>query len=193
MNFKQALGILTFYLLPIILIALNILAPQLNLLITSGFIAKGLFIIIMFLKPITVILNSDKLKCLLPYRKEAGVAIFWLALFHGVGLIFKYKIFDITKYLSLTSHLLYATLAMIFIIILAITSNNFSVEKLGLNWKRIQYLAYPALLLTVYHTSKVANNMKKFYIIGGLFVILKAIEWSICARKACPLPPNPNI
>jgi DMSO/TMAO reductase YedYZ heme-binding membrane subunit len=188
MNPRQALGILTFYLLPIILIALNIFLPQLNLLVTSGFIAEGLFIIIMFLKPIAVIFNSEKLRCLLPYRKEAGVAIFWLVLFHGVGLIFKYKIFDITRYLSLSSHIFYAALATIFIFILGITSNNFSMETLGPNWKRIQYLAYPALLLTLYHTARAAANMNKFYIIGGLFIVLKGIEWSICTRRACPLP-----
>ena len=118
-------------------------------------------------------------RILLPYRKEAGITISWFALLHAVGLIFKYNIFDITKYLNPAGHLLYAALATIFIIILGITSNNFSTETLGPNWKRIQYLAYPALLLTLFHTSRVAKNMNKFYIIGGLFVVLKIIEWSI--------------
>jgi sulfoxide reductase heme-binding subunit YedZ len=193
MSPKKILEITTFYLLPIILIALNIFFPQLNLLITSGFIAEGLFIIIMFLKPIEVIFNSEKLRCLLPYRKEAGVAIFWLALFHAVGLIFKYSIFDITRYLDPAGHLLYAALATIFIFILGITSNNLSIETLGPNWKRIQRLAYPALLLTLYHTARVAKNMNTYYLIGGLFVVLKGIEWSIHREdQECAIPQKPN-
>lgn len=193
-SFKQIFEIFTFYLLPIVLITLNILAPKLNLLVLSGSIAEILFIAIMFFKPIAVISNSEKLRNLLPYRKELGITIFWFALFHGVGLIFKYNLMDINRYLTLSSHLLYAALAMIFIIILGITSNNFSMEKLGPNWKRLQYLAYLALLLTILHSSMVTKNMLKFYIIAPLFIVLKGVEWFLESKRdeAPPMLSNPE-
>ena len=50
--------------------------------------------------------------------------------------------------------------AFIILLIMAITSNNFSVRILGRNWKRIHYFVYLALLFVLFH----AFNIGQIYI-----------------------------
>ncbi len=86
---------------------------------------------------------------LMKYRREFGLATFAVALAHGIligiernlnflelGTIFKY-VQGIT--------------AMIILILLALTSNDFSVKKMKRNWKRLHSLTYLLLFILPWH------------------------------------------
>ncbi len=181
MHFKKILGIISFYILPIILLTWTFLEPSKYFFAQAGIIAERMLIFILFIKPIAVIFRSKTLLRYMPYRKELGIAIFWFAIFHAVGLIIKYKIFNINDYLG--PLLITGLLGIIGLFILAITSNKYSMKKFKKNWKKLQYLAYPTLLLTLLHSAIAQGNINKFYILGGLFILLKITELGMSHNK----------
>lgn len=48
--------------------------------------------------------------------------------------------------------------------------------RFGKNWKKIQSLAYPVLILTMLHIGLVTEQIVKFYLLVGLYIVLKIIE-----------------
>jgi len=138
-----------------------------------------IIIAILFLKPVAKILNIKILKRLLIYRRQFGIASFWLFVFHSLGMWQIIKGYaDLNLYLNPRVNIFYGLLAAIGMIILGISSNNIAVKKLKQNWKRVQYVAYPVLFLILYHAALAEDNVPRFYIISGLFVLLKILEWS---------------
>ncbi len=66
------------------------------------------------------------------------------------------------------------TIAGIIMIILGVTSNNFSQKLLGSWWKKIHYLAYPAFLVTMLHIA-FAGAFNLFY--AGSFAIVTTLRF----------------
>ena len=84
-------------------------------------------------------------------RRYIGVAAFGYALLHT--LFYIREIGDAELILLELAEFSLATgwLAFAVILMLAVTSNDWSVRKLGRNWKRLQMIVYAAMALTFLH------------------------------------------
>lgn len=173
---KTMLSVFAYAVVPIAGVLFSILAPSNGIFREFGSWAEAGLVVILFLKPVACILPFAFLKRALTYRRQMGVATFWLALFHSVGLMYLYGLWSPGEFLGLSNMLLYGGVAMIMLIFLGVTSNNVSVRFLKGNWKRIQYLAYPTLFLVLLHASLFEGSLGKFLFVGGVFVALKWLE-----------------
>ena len=168
---------LIYYILPLILITLGIIFPENSYFKELGEWAERLLVFLLLSKPISKIFSNPLFTRVVGYRTELGVASFWFFLIHSAGLF-------ITKSLTIlemfkTPYLFWGSISGIGMIILGITSNNLSMKLFSKNWKKIQYLAYPVLFAALAHSSLIGNgNLNKFYLIGGIYSILKLMEWN---------------
>jgi DMSO/TMAO reductase YedYZ heme-binding membrane subunit len=170
-KYKKDLSNVIFYVLPIILTAFSFMFIDKHFYLHLGSIAEKLLIFLLFVKPLSTIIKP--LSRVVTYRKELGIASFWFFFFHAAGLIYVLSIINYT-----TPMLFWGLIAGIGMTILAITSNNYSIKKLKLNWKKLQYIVYPTFLLALAHSSLAENgNLNKFYIVGGIYLVLKIVEY----------------
>jgi len=165
----------SLYLLPVLLIMLAIIFPLKSVFLEMGIWAELLLIFLLFIKPLSVIFSIKQLSKVIMFRQELGLSCFWLFLIHAAGRLIITPI-GLEKLIGVP-YLLWGVIAGIVLIILAITSNKKSIMILRSNWKKVQSLAYFALFATLLHTSIVSGEMIKFYIIFGLFILLKILEW----------------
>lgn len=177
MNTKVILSVICYIFLPLGLVVGSVLFGEADIFRLYGTLAQLLLIYVLFIKPIGVIFNFKWMTRQLAYRRQLGVASFWLSLFHAVMFVFDRGIYSIDRYMGIDNYLFYGMLAMIGILILGVTSNNRSVAFFKSKWKKIQYLAYPSLFLVLLHVSMVRGNMLWFYSLGGIYVVLKILEW----------------
>lgn len=165
-----------YYALPLLLLILSLIYPAREFFVLLGEWAQRLLVFLLFVKPIAMISYSKFFIRAVNFRRESGIASFWFFLFHAGGLIY-------TRNLTLASFqisfLFWGLVAGIGMIILAATSNDESVRYINKSWKRLQYLAYPVLFAVLIHSSLWANNnLNKVFILGGVFIILKILEFS---------------
>lgn len=172
---RRAGSFVGMYVVPVLLVLVAVVYPSWEAFLFMGRLAEGLLIFLLFVKPVCVIFSSGVLSRVVGFRKELGLVCFWMFLFHAVGLMFVNGIgfFDLFG----VSYLVWGFVAGVVLFVLGITSNNFSINLLKRNWKNLHYLAYFALFATLFHTSFVSGNIVKFYVVFGVFVILKVLEW----------------
>ena len=173
LKFKKKAGYVIYYLLPMVLLVWSFFSGSFFFVVV-GIVSEVLLVWLLFVKPLAVIFKSKYLFKIVGFRRELGIAMFWFFFFHAVGL---YKLYGMsfTSVISNTS-LLWGLIAGVVLIIVALTSNNYSVKLLKNNWKRVQYLSYFVLFGVLLHSS-LKTTMVKFYLVFGLFVVLKVVEW----------------
>ncbi|MEA3399222.1 MAG: ferric reductase-like transmembrane domain-containing protein, partial [Patescibacteria group bacterium] len=148
---------------------------QYNLFVNMGHWSFLIFTFIVFIKPLSKLFKKVKFfKKSLTYRKELGILIFWLGIFHSIFLFFNLKmnLLPLNNLTSLTLHISWGILAFILIFFLGITSNNFSLKKLKKDWKKVQYLTYFAYAFVCIHKALVSNKIHG-YIFLGVYIILR--------------------
>jgi len=165
----------SLYILPVLLILLAILFPWTPTFVEMGRWAEWLLIFLLFVKPMSVIFSIKQLSKVIMFRQELGLSCFWLFLIHALGRIVITPL-GLEKLIGVP-YLLWGVIAGIVLIILAITSNKKSIMILRSNWKKVQSMAYFALFATLLHTSIVSGEMIKLYVVFGLFIVLKIMEW----------------
>lgn len=86
---------------------------------------------------------------LLKYRRWIGILAFLIALAHAYLLVIK-RSYD---FLDLKTYFIYfpGLASFLILIILTVTSNQWSVKKLKKNWKRLHQLTYWAMFLLCWH------------------------------------------
>ena len=197
-NLKKIIQSLCYYVLPAVMFMLVIAFQLLNidnyqLLVEFGKYALILVLIILFVKPISVIFNKiDLFRIIMSYRREMGVLAFWFATFHAILLMFYLKLISIESlplFIDIKGMLFWGVLALLGMILLGITSNTLSQIKLKQNWKKLQYLAYPTLAFILIHKAIVKNEFEP-YIILGIFIILKIIEKYLIKKRLNSISTN---
>jgi sulfoxide reductase heme-binding subunit YedZ len=124
-------------------------------LIYSGYIGTSLlFLSLMFSPMLKLFPKAALFKTLSRYRREIGLSVFFYACFHILAFLLKtyYKkgYIDLRKLLHPV--ILPGFLAFLVLAILAATSNNASVKKMGgRRWKQLHKLAYAAEGLIFLH------------------------------------------
>lgn len=190
---KRVLNAICYYVVPVVLLGLSFYSSNLSFSQANdifgkfGSLAIYLLILILFAKPLSQIFYRVNIfKYIVAFRRQIGVAIFWLSLFHGVLYIRLYELFGFSSFTGSKDALyLYGLVALIGMSILGLTSNNYSVKKLGKNWKKLHYIAYPVLLISMMHAGIAENHPQNAYIAFGIFVALKFI-----AYKKFTFPPK---
>lgn len=127
--------------------------PAKYLLEYVGLAATYLFVAVSMITPLRKIFpKSDIVKSLAFHRRKIGVSVFIYALLHFV--IYYFYTGSWAEFVKDWDKLfiLSGIAAFLMLLVLAVTSNNWSVRKLGgKNWKRIHKLSYLIMLLLIYH------------------------------------------
>ncbi len=111
-------------------------------------------------------------------KRTIGLTTFFWAIAH----VFSYLLFELAGDIALffneiTSrlYLILGSIALIGLLALAITSNQYSIKQLKKNWKRLHNLIYPIAILASFHyyiALKVKNPIAIYYLV--VFIALWA-------------------
>ena len=172
LRFKKIVSKIMYYVLPLVLLVWSLFYPSEELFIIFGIVAEVLLVWLLFVKPLAVIFKSKFLFKVVNFRRQLGVTTFWFFFFHAVGL---YMLYEMTFSFVINS-LLWGFVAGVGLLVLFITSNNYSMNLLKKNWKHLHRLAYLVLFGVLLHSS-LKTTMLKFYIVVSLFIVLKLVEW----------------
>lgn len=174
---RKCLRILSFYVLPLGLLGVSIMNGfDGHFLEELGEPALNILIFILFLTPLTQILDWKILKVLMTWRRAFGVASFWFFLFHAAGLIYVKRLTDISAYLDWRGYLFWGGIAGIGMLILGLTSNDLSVRFLRKNWKRIQLIAIPTLFFAQAHASMAdERTIVPAVLLFAVYIVMRAI------------------
>lgn len=160
-----------------------------SLLHPTGEFAARFMIVAMIISPFRLMFPKNRFWLwLMRRRRYLGVAAFLYALAHTVLYITDKgtlaNVIDEALLLGIWT----GWLAMFIFIPLAITSNDWSVKRLGRNWKRLQQGVYIAAIATLLHWIFVHNNVGPALV---HFVPLAALEiyriWKLKGQKPQPI------
>lgn len=174
-----------YYLLPLGLIATSLfIGLDKEFYVELGEPALNLLIFILFLTPVTQILDWKTLKILMAWRREFGVASFWFFLFHAAGLMYVDNLTNINDYLNPQGYLFWGAIAGIGMLILGLTSNNTAVKLLRRNWKRLQYIAIPTLFFAQAHASLAdEGSILPAILLFAVYLLLRIIGSKIVKKR----------
>ena len=179
---------IVFLLIPTLMGNLG-LKPWKKLLINSGTIALSFFVGGLFLNPLALILPQvkffKKLNC---YRREIGLTTFMYAVFHFIcfsfRLVEKKGWYDLSVFFKPVIYT--GTVGLLILLPLALTSNNWSVRKLGrLKWKKLHrwiYLAEMALFIHLFLRDRLEALL--FFLPLFIFQILRMKKKRIIFRPS---------
>ena len=119
---------------------------------------------------------------LMKYRRYLGIIMFNFAFIHFMWM----RGFDILQSgipSNIPLYQVFGSLALILITPLFLTSNNFSVRKLGKSWKTIHTLVYPVMFLLVLHTALQGRDYALIYGFPSAIILIIQIYSHIYAAK----------
>ena len=131
----------------------------------------------------------NRLKVLLPlrvvlmaYRRHLGITMFFLAFLHmsyttTIPLIME-NAFSLKL---LTQHQIAGFLALLTLFPLWLTSNDYSMKKLGHFWSTLHRITYVALFFMFMHVALLGTT--KMMIISGAFLVLETLSWMMEWRR----------
>jgi sulfoxide reductase heme-binding subunit YedZ len=117
----------------------------------TGDSALTLLILSLACTPLNTIFGWNQL---LPLRRTLGLYAFLYATLHGlifVGLDYWFNVHLIAEAILQKPYALAGLTAFLMIVPLALTSNRWSVQRLGNTWKLLHRLVYPAAIAAVVH------------------------------------------
>ncbi|MTH80308.1 sulfite oxidase heme-binding subunit YedZ [Paracoccus aestuariivivens] len=91
---------------------------------------------------------------LMRFRQALGLICFTYVVLHLLSwVVFDMAFFwgQMIKDVVKRPYLIFGMLASLMLLVLAITSNRFSIRRMGANWRRLHRLIYPAALLAAAH------------------------------------------
>ncbi len=162
--------------LPLIGLLANkyILHGKPNFFIWTGEISTWLLIVSMLVTPLKLMFGP--LPWLQTRRRHIGVAAFFYALAHLAFWLKEVNMPDILRSF-VRLEILPGWIAMAIFTILAITSTDGWVRKLGTGWKTLHYWVYPAAALTFIHWAMTRPNAISVYVYFAPLLVLSV--WRI--------------
>jgi DMSO/TMAO reductase YedYZ heme-binding membrane subunit len=189
-NFKKYLSLVAFYFVPVTLIVSSWFAGQGGLSRENDFysafgsIAMVLVSLIVFVKPLSQIFAWKGFKYAVAFRRQLGVASFWFALFHGMLYVRLYDLFGIESFIGReNTFYLLGLVGLIGMILLGVTSNNYSVKYLGKYWKKLHRFVYVIFFVILVHAGQAEGHYLFAAALGLAFIALKLYAWKISRRK----------
>lgn len=166
----------------------GVLYPELRR--SFGEAAGTLLIALLFLSPLSKIFRMKFLLLLMGFRREVGILMGYFAVIHGT--LYMLHGYDLQSILSVSGWSfvrlapLFGLVAMIFLLPLILTSNRISTQTLGIWWKRVHFLVYPAFVLVVLHRAFIVTRggeaslmlrILEALLLLGSYGILKLLAW----------------
>jgi len=113
------------------------------------------------------------------YRRRLGILVFMLAFTH-------FHIIGLPKMAGIEPNILplfqrMGLIALMILLVLFLTSNNFSERRLGRWWKRLHRLIYVVVLLILLHT--LMQRVSIWSILAGIFFVLEIISLAYAYLK----------
>jgi sulfoxide reductase heme-binding subunit YedZ len=130
----------------------------------------------------------------LPNRRRAvGLYAFLYTCLHlsvFIGLDYAFNLTQIWNLVTGKVYLLVGVLAVLMLIPLAITSFDYFKRRMGKNWKRLHWLVYPAVIISILHYAlsqkgdlfTLRGNVLRPFLWGILSIILLALRLSPARR-----------
>ena len=159
----------------------------------SGVVAFFMLFGILVLPPLAKIFSEVKtFTKLLPLRKEVGIAMFYVTLFHGLSYYWSFgsvdaALVDIQHTLTVIHDPWHVAMragmmALVVCFILFLTSNTYSLRLLKRSWKKLHLMVWIVLLLTIGHVIALAVAGRDpdvvAYIVAVLIVVgLRGYAW----------------
>lgn len=139
-----------------------------------------LVLIVLAITPLRLLFaNARWVRWLMSFRRDIGVASFVYAFFHLISYLARQaNVSDILQD-SLEIGLLTGWLAFVIFLLLALTSNDYSVRLLLRRWKLLHRTIYFGIALTFAHWMLTAFNPASAYLylgIGILLIVLRALQ-----------------
>ena len=175
---RTLIQIVTYYVLPLSLLGITLLAGDGSFFKELGEKALLLVALNLYIKPVAVLFKHPLTALALTFRREIGVASFWLYAFHSAGMFISRGL-EISYFLNPQGFLFWGGLAGFGMYILGLTSNNFAQRLLKKNWKRVQSSAYIVFILASYHAALASGGFTKMIFLVGLFLVLKALQFGV--------------
>jgi sulfoxide reductase heme-binding subunit YedZ len=150
--------------------------PVEKLLHVSGEIAIWMLGAVLALTPLRVLFPKSALvSALNRHRRHIGVGSFIYGLLHfACHVLYQGNLEDLLDSFS-KPFIWFGSAGLILLFVLALTSNNFAVRKLGgKKWKRLHRLAYVAAALLIYH--QIIAGKGHWHIARWLLIPLAALE-----------------
>jgi sulfoxide reductase heme-binding subunit YedZ len=161
-----------------------------DLLHPSGEWSARLLILALMLTPLVQLFPQAQIvRWLVRRRRAFGVAAFGYAALHLLFYVLEMgTLRDMLAELGALG-IWTGWVALLLLLPLALTSNDWAVRSLKSGWKRLQRLAYPAALLTLVHWAFVHDNLTAALLNFAPLAFLQV--WRI-ARGFRPAPFHPN-
>ncbi len=160
----------------ILIIAFNFPKIRKLMLSTEGYIALALLVVVLALNPLIALFPTQVgLKKLNRHRRIIGVAVFTYAACHAFLYIEKKGLSFFTKWI-VHPVILPAFIALVIFLLLAVTSNNKFVKKMGfLRWKKLHTKVYLAEAFIFVHMFLQGGNTRLVAIIA--FPLLWTVQY----------------
>ena len=177
MTFRTIINIIAYYGVPLAAMGLTLFAWDEETFLTLGDVSLYLLYVILFLSPVSTVFPYPYIRKAMAYRRQMGVSAFWFAFVHTAGEFYHHDLTVLSEYIVLTDYIFYGAVGFLGMIILALTSNDFSLRLLKRNWKRVQYIAYPVLFLALAHAAIATQEFAEYISIGGAYIVLKVLAY----------------
>lgn len=174
---KKILGIFSYYIAPLVLAVLSFIVPGNELFPLIGNYSLVLLGFTLFVKPLAAIFKINFLWTIVSLRRELGILVFWLFFFHAAGLIYMYNLYRPEIFMSLQAGSYFGITAGLGLIVLALTSNDYSIGLLKRNWKKLHYSVYAIFLFALLHRAFITGEFFLSISVFFVFTILKIIEF----------------
>ena len=128
---------------------------------------------------ITPLVKITKKASLIIYRKIFGLLTFFCALGHLFAYLYMANKFDQLFDLNLYKNwdIIFWIIWFVILIILAITSNRYSMQKLGIFWKKLHSLIYPMFLIVLLHIAFASHFDIYYMVMIGVLVLLRSVAY----------------
>jgi sulfoxide reductase heme-binding subunit YedZ len=140
---------------------------------------------------------------LLRYRRALGLLAFWYVVLHFSTYVFLDQRLDLSAILrdiTMRWFIIIGMVSLLLLIPLALTSNNFSIRRLGRNWNRLHKLAYVIVIGGATHFAmsvKVITAEPFIYLTLAIVLVAyrplrpRIMEWRR-GRRAAPATARPR-
>jgi sulfoxide reductase heme-binding subunit YedZ len=156
--------------------------PLDRLLHVTGEIAVWTLGAVLALTPLRVLFPQSRIiNALNRHRRYVGVSACIYGLLHFTcHILYQGDVDDVLRSFS-KPFIWFGLAGLTILMILAVTSNNWSIRKLGKNWKRLHRMAYVAAAVLIYHQSIAGKG--HWYIARWLFFALVSLELARLSKK----------
>lgn len=161
--------------LPLTIFGLVFLFDQSHFFAQLGVVTLLAVTVVLYVKPLSVLTPFKIFKFLMTYRREMGIASFWIFTGHFLGL-YKTGVFKLKDIFDTSNFMIWGALAALGLFILTITSNDISLRLLKQNWKKLQRIAYVVYFVILIHYTLAEGSIIKPILFGGTYLLLKIGE-----------------